>query len=177
VARHAGKYAKVSQRLGANVRGEYRRKKKQILAEIQNIDTEGGHNFLNEVQIRRRQNLEVKLEELMEAEEIYWQQKGGEKWILEGDGNTSFFHLVANGRRRKKSILSLNHEGECLTDPDKIQTMIYDFYKKLFGSQPTRRVFLAEGAWLNHGRLTPEENEVLLRPFTLEEMKVTMFEM
>jgi mannosylglycoprotein endo-beta-mannosidase len=123
------------------------------------------------------QNLEVKLEELMEAEEIYWQQRGGGKWVLEGDGNTSFFHLVANGRRRKKSILSLNHEGARLTVLDTIQEVIYDVYKKLFGSQPKRRVFLSEGAWLNHGRLTPKDNEESLRPFTLEEMKVTMFEM
>ena len=53
----------------------------------------------------------------MEAEEVYWQQRGSEKWVLEGDSNSSFFHLVANGRKRKKSILSLEHEGEVVTDP------------------------------------------------------------
>jgi hypothetical protein len=30
---------------------------------------------------------------------------------MEGDNNTTFFHLVANGRRRKKLILCIENEG------------------------------------------------------------------
>jgi hypothetical protein len=44
----------------------------------------------------------------MEEKEIYWQQRGGEKWILDGDNNTDFFHLAANGRQRKKQSCHLN---------------------------------------------------------------------
>jgi len=52
----------------------------------------------------------------MEWEELYLIQRRGEKWTLEGDANTGFFHLAANGRRRKKQILSLEHEGTNVTD-------------------------------------------------------------
>jgi hypothetical protein len=38
--------------------------------------------------------------------------KRGE-WVLEGDDNTGFFHLVANGRRTKKLIYSIEHDGGC----------------------------------------------------------------
>ena len=65
----------------------------------------------------------------MEIEEMYWQQRSGKKWTLEGDMNSSFFHLVANGRKRKKTILSLNCEGNTITEPDQIQGVIYNYYK------------------------------------------------
>ena len=37
---------------------------------------------------KERALLELQLECIMEVEEIYWQQRGSEKWILKGDANT-----------------------------------------------------------------------------------------
>jgi hypothetical protein len=34
-------------------------------------------------------------------EEIYWAQRAKARMILQGDDNTKFFHLLANGRYRK----------------------------------------------------------------------------
>jgi len=42
---------------------------------------------------KKRLQLEVELEKIMEAEEMYWQQRGGEKWTIEGDTNSSFFFI------------------------------------------------------------------------------------
>ena len=67
---------------------------------------------------KERALLELQLECIMEAEEIYWQQRGREKWILKGDANTGFFHLSVKGRRRKKKILSLEDERNVCTDPE-----------------------------------------------------------
>jgi hypothetical protein len=89
--------------------------------------------------------LEGELEKAMEEEETYWQQRGGEKWIFKGDNNTEFFHLTANGRRRKKVILLLEHDGVITTDQIQIQDIIYKFYKQLFGSQTRSTVSLSGG--------------------------------
>jgi hypothetical protein len=40
--------------------------------------------------------------QIYEEEELYWFSRSSEKWLLEGDNNTAYFHRVANGRRRKK---------------------------------------------------------------------------
>jgi hypothetical protein len=121
--------------------------------------------------------LEGELENLMEEEEIYWQQRGGEKWILEGDRKTEFFHLAANGRRRKKTILSLEQGDDVTTDPRQIRGIIYNFYKQLFGSQDRTKIRLSEEAWRLRGRLTLEDNEELTRPFLEEEVRNVVFGM
>lgn len=102
--------------------------------------------------------------------------KGGEKWTLEGDVNTTFFHLVVNGRRRKKLILCIENEGVNVTDPKQIQKTIYEYYKKLC-KQPERNVILGGGAWQQSGRLTLEDNEWLTRPFIEEEVRKCVFDM
>jgi hypothetical protein len=66
---------------------------------------------------------------------------------MEGDANTSYFQLMANGRRRKKAILSLEHEGELVTEQSQIQEAIYSYYKTLFGKQKENPVCLKEDVW------------------------------
>ena len=107
---------------GGNLRGEYKRRKNELLARIQELDNipnadnpEGDH-------FSQQARLECELEKLMEKEEIYWQQRGGEKWVLEGDSNTGFFHLVANGRRRKKPYCPWNMRGALLQTRGEFKT-------------------------------------------------------
>jgi hypothetical protein len=103
--------------------------------------------------------------------------KRGEKWVLKEDNNTKFFHLYANGRRRKKTILSLEQDGVVLTDREQIQDTIYSFYKQLFGFRPKSTVGMDEGTCEGRGRLSQEDNEEILKPFSKEEVKKTIFEM
>jgi hypothetical protein len=50
-------------------------------------------------------------------------------WILEGDANTDFFHLFANGRRRKKAIISLETENGVAKTQEEIMEHVTTFYK------------------------------------------------
>jgi hypothetical protein len=46
------------------------------------------------------------MEELIDIynkQEVMWQIRGGERWLLEGDANTAYFHGVANGRKKEVS--------------------------------------------------------------------------
>jgi hypothetical protein len=44
------------------------------------------------------------------------------------------------GGEGKNLILSLEHEGVNVTEPEQIQKIIYDYYKSLFGRHPGRGV-------------------------------------
>jgi hypothetical protein len=64
---------------GRNVRGEYRRRRDDLIRQIQIIDVEWvGESPLQEERIKQRYQLEEELEKVMEAEELYWKQRGGE---------------------------------------------------------------------------------------------------
>ena len=67
------------------------------------IDEIDIHSGWTETLLEERRGIELELERVYEAEELYWQQRGG--WILEGDANTNFFHLAANGRREKNNSI------------------------------------------------------------------------
>lgn len=81
--------------------------------------------------------------------------------VLERDGNTAFFHLMANGRR-KKSILNIEHEEENIHDQNQIKGVINSYYKTLFGNQPVITMKLGEEVWAQKGRLSTADNEQLL---------------
>ena len=74
-----------------------RKHKQEILLEIKDLDGKSDLMQLSEDEWKRRYELENELQDIYVAEELYWQKRGGEKWILKKDSNTSFFHKCANG--------------------------------------------------------------------------------
>jgi hypothetical protein len=53
-------------------------------------------------------DIRVELLGILEEEELYW-HKRSESWLMKGDNNTKYFHRIANGKKRKQIIYSLNH--------------------------------------------------------------------
>jgi mannosylglycoprotein endo-beta-mannosidase len=77
--------------------------------------------------------ISVELMKIYANEELLWYQKAHEKWLMEGDLNTSYFHRVANGRKRKNTMFSLNDNGVNIEGTDKLIEHATSYYKKLFG--------------------------------------------
>ena len=50
------------------------------------------------------QYMKNKLAEMLREEEIKWYQQAKVKELLEGDSNTKYFQLIANGKHRKTRI-------------------------------------------------------------------------
>jgi len=57
--------------------------------------------MLNESERDLKHVLNERLAELLREEELKWYQRAKVKRILEGDANTKYYHLLANGRHRK----------------------------------------------------------------------------
>ena len=118
--------------------------------------------------------MESELQEIYTAEEIYWQKRGGERWILQGDSNTSFFHKCANGRKRKSTITSLEDGERIISDLEELKTYITTFYKKLFGQEEIADIHLTEEIWSHQEKVSTTENERLTQEFTLEEVDAAL---
>jgi hypothetical protein len=57
-------------------------------------------------EINVKQCLNNRLAHLLSKEEIKWYQRAKVKELLEGDANTKYFQLVANGKYRKNKNIS-----------------------------------------------------------------------
>ncbi|KAK9934053.1 hypothetical protein M0R45_021214 [Rubus argutus] len=115
--------------------GEVGKEKKEIEATINKLDEEDRDEGLCFAKRRERENLRIRLEELVFREEIYWSQRAKPKWAREGDSNTSFFHKIVNGRRKRNFIERIElSSGLVVEEEALIQEEIINFYKKLYSN-------------------------------------------
>lgn len=160
-----------------NNQGEIGRKKDTISRQIKQLDAESEIRALSPVEWGDRYRLEGELNQIFILEEIYWQRRGGEKWLLEGDANIAFFHRVANGRKMKSTIRTLEGDNDPIENPEELKAHIYEYYRKLFGAELPPKFCLSQNMWERRGRFSHEDNEELVQPFTLEEIEKALKEM
>jgi mannosylglycoprotein endo-beta-mannosidase len=145
----------------------------QELVELEQKEEEGNIS-LN--QVERKVQLHALLLPMHEEEELYWFKRAHEKWLHEGDNNTEYFHRIANGRKRKNSILFFtNEDGEIRGDQNLLKHAT-KYYKTLFGPGQGNTVPLDSGLWKDGEKVTVYENVELIKPFTEEEIKNALFQ-
>ena len=66
---------------------------------------------LSDVEIEQKSNLNEQIVHLLREEEIKWYQCCKADSLVQGDDNTKYFQMLANGRHRKKRIFALDQEG------------------------------------------------------------------
>jgi hypothetical protein len=125
----------------------------------------------------RKTDIHVQLFNLFAEEELLWYQRSHEKWLLEGDLNTSYFHRVANGRKRKNTMFSLKENDILIEGTDNLISHTTAYYKNLFGPAPGNILDFDASMWKPHEKLSEEENSILTRPFSMEEVKFALFSM
>lgn len=54
------------------------------------------------------------------------------KHLLEGDDNTKYFHLVANGKHQKQRIYSLKDDNGVCIEEEGLKSHITKYYKGIF---------------------------------------------
>jgi hypothetical protein len=119
-----------------------------------------------------------RLASILREEEIRHFQRAKVKHLLEGDDNTKYFHLVANGRHQRQRIYSLeNDDGACIADEEELKNHITNYYKNLFGKPDTTSIELDESIIHNIPQVSDSENENLTANFTMDEVKKAIFNM
>ncbi|WVZ91915.1 hypothetical protein U9M48_038026 [Paspalum notatum var. saurae] len=160
-----------------NIRGTYKQEKKLLLNKLDELDKKSEHTHLEQNELNIKHALHEKLALLLREEEIKWYQRAKVKNLLEGDANTKYFHLVANGKHRKTRIFSLEQVEGIITGDVELRNYITKYYKNLFGHPETSDVVLDENRIDDIPQVSPQENELITSPFTSEEVRAAIFQM
>jgi mannosylglycoprotein endo-beta-mannosidase len=113
----------------------------------------------------------------LREEEIKWYERAKVKTLLEGDANTRFFHLVANGKHRKPHIYRLEDDNGVAVSSDRLNCHIMNYYKNLFRIPEQTEITLMEDHIHDIPQVSDEENEILIADFTENEVREAVFQM
>jgi hypothetical protein len=94
---------------------------------------------------------------------------------LEGDQNTSYFNAMANKRRRKKHIVSLEGPNGEVNDTEGMIDIAVNYYKQLFGSENMMDINLSSDFWNPIELVSDARNSELDKEFSEEEVKAAVF--
>ena len=113
--------------------------------------------------------LRRKVNNQLDEEEMWWQQRSREQWLGEGDCNTKYFHHRALECRKKHTISRLWSEDEAWCESkESIANTVMAFFEDIYTStQPTR---IDEVTNMILVKVTGEMNVELTRDFTSEKV-------
>jgi hypothetical protein len=156
----------------SNIVGHYKKLKKDLIEKIDTLDKVSETSGLSDADRFLKLDLEYNLKKIVNEENISLRQKARDKFLLEGDENSKYFHLLAKLKKRKLKILMLSHGDIVAHDDHGINDLATSFYKDLFGPSQVSNISLAN---LDMKQLEEGDRNFLISPFSLEEIKDVVF--
>jgi hypothetical protein len=160
-----------------NISGKYKIEKEKFLAIIDELDIKAESVPLSLNERERLRNANDGICNLRRMEEAKWSQRAKVKHVQEGGSNTKYFHLIANGKHRKKKIFQLEQDEGTIVGKDNLKTYITEYYKNLFGPPPSNHFSMNEDGIADIPRISAEENEILSAEFSEKEIHDAIFQM
>jgi hypothetical protein len=119
-----------------NKSGVYKKERDRLTKIIDDLDIKAESSPLDAKDRELLRHANEKIGKLRRDEESKWAQRAKVKFIQEGGNNTKYFHLMANGKYRKKRIFQLEQDEGTIIGEENLKIYISDYYKKLFGRRP-----------------------------------------
>jgi hypothetical protein len=159
-----------------NAEAEIKRRKKILSEEYEKLDVMAETRDLSNQERDRVKEVSGELNRIWEVEETKARQRARERHMLEGDKNTKYFHAVANQRRRKTTVHTIEGPDGAVDSTKEIIEVATQYYKNLFRFEPRPDIKLSEGFFTDEERLTEGEKDMLEKRFSEEEIKKAVFE-
>ena len=106
--------------------GIYKAKKEILLLLIQSLDLKAESTILDTSELEAKVEAELRLKDLLREEELKWALRAKVRKIVQGDDNTQFFHMIANGKHCKKRIFQLEQEEGTIVGQEKSESLYYE---------------------------------------------------
>ena len=109
------------------------------------------------------------INDLLDSEELIWQQRSKVQWLGLEDCNTKYFHSKASKRRKKNTITRLkDEEGNWCDSNESIASVVVNYFEKLYTTSFPNRVSKVIETILV--RVTNKMNQELIKEFSKEEV-------
>jgi hypothetical protein len=160
--------------------GVNKKEKKEVLDNLDKLDKRVESTLLTPSLVDFKQCLQSHLSQHLREEEIKLYQRSKAKNLMDGDSNTKYFHLLANGKHRKIRIFQMqdkeDKDKQIFGDID-LKKHITSYYKGLFGPPHEDSFRLDESRGDDIPQVTVEENRILVEEIMEEEVRKALFQM
>ena len=117
-----------------NVFGNVHDQVKDAKLKVDHIQEENDNNGHSDILMQQEKDVQLILEQALNVEELFWQQKSRVQWHCEGDRNTSYFHRLAKIKNASNLITSIKDGDTMLTDPKDISEHIVNHFTFIFNN-------------------------------------------
>ncbi|XP_057779859.1 uncharacterized protein LOC130998458 [Salvia miltiorrhiza] len=152
-----------------NVFGNIESRIKSLKAELQELDTIDDTLGLEEEEIIKRNEIRANIFLQSKNRLSLLKQKAKFKWLKEGDMNSSFYHKVIIGRRKKNEVAGLLIDNHWTDDPIVIKDHVRKYFEHLFKNFKRTLPHLPSDFVTR--TLSTESRLRLVEPFTEAEIK------
>jgi hypothetical protein len=143
------------------------------LAAIQDVIDDQG---LTDNLLAQQKIAQINLENALNKEEAFWQERAKSQWHLEGDRNTKYFQRLAKIKSKTKPISAISVDEEIVSDPEQIASHFKNHFQNLFSSNIFLQVDnLVEEVIPN--MISANTNSLLTMVPSHEEIKRAVFEL
>ena len=108
-----------------NLSGKYKIEKEKLIKIIDDLDIKAEtcpRSAAERATLREANN---RIATLRRDEESKWAQRAKVKYIQEGGSNTKYFHLIANGKHRKKKIFQFEQDEGTIVGDEHLKVYIF----------------------------------------------------
>lgn len=92
-------------------------------------------------------------------------RRANSNWLLKGDNNTEYFHIIINGKKRKNTIFCLQRENGNIEGDEQMSDHATQYYKNLFSPSSNSNIHLDPQCWDPGGKISRRKTKSLLRIF------------
>ena len=122
--------------------------------------------------VNLEKQLQGELNKVLNHEEELWVMKSRINWMIQGDRNTSFFHVSTIVRRKHNKIFSIkNTQGDWISEQSAVMDFIQNHFRNLFSSEMLFSSRHAPPTAANLPHLSVSDVQALSLPVLDEEIK------